>query len=115
MALRPQPVPPQTIQEINAKLKESTVKILGTTGAENTTVLVSDVVIPELTIEQQALIDAITPSIGPNGEWYVGNVSTGIMAANYLKSPDGSIWHPVAIDNTGKNVTYTKVYDPNNP
>lgn len=114
-SLNPVIVPPMTIEELNRKLQETTSKIMGVTGAGNVVVLVRDMVIPELTIEQQALLDAITPAIGADGQWWIGNVPTGIMAAGYVSSPDGKIWKLSGISNTGTNPTFTVVYDPMSP
>lgn len=111
--LRPIAVPPQTIEEITKKLTEATVKILGTSGPANTIVLVRDMIMPELTIAAQAMIDAITPGIAASGEWYIGDQPTGIMAGNFVKSPDGSVWTLTTINNDGTAPIFSKVYDPN--
>ena len=74
--------------------------------------LVRDVAIPELTIAQQAMIDAITPAVGADGQWYIGSQATGVMAGNFVHSPDGSVWSLSSIGNDGTRPTYVKVYDP---
>ena len=114
-SLNPRVVPPQTIQEINKMLTEATVKLLGTSGPSNLVTITRDLVIPELSIEQQAIADAITPAIGADGQWWIGNQPTGVMASGYVTSPDGSVWVLSGISNNGTNPTYSKVYDPNAP
>lgn len=114
-SLNPRVVPPQTIQEINKKLTEATVKLLGTSGPSNLVTITRDLVIPELSIEQQAIADAITPAIGADGQWWIGNQPTGVMASGYVTSPDGSVWVLSGISNNGTNPTYSKVFDPNAP
>lgn len=111
--LRPIVVPPQTIEEITRQLAEATAKIMGTYGSANSVILVRDMIMPQLSIPIQAAIDAITPSISAEGEWNIGENSTGVMAAGLVKSPDGSLWKLTGISNTGTSPTYTKVYDPN--
>lgn len=113
--LRPTSVPPETLAEMNQKLKEATARILGTTGVSNQVVLVRDMQIPELTIAEQAMIDAITPHIGADGQWYIGSQATGVMAGNYVTSPDGSVWSLNSISNDGTRPVYVKVFDPTNP
>lgn len=111
--LRPIVVPPQTIEDITAKLTEATVKILGTAGPANTIVLVRDMIMPELSIVAQAMIDSITPAVSAEGEWYIGDQPIGIMAGNFVRSPDGSVWTLTSINNDGTAPIFSKVYDPN--
>lgn len=114
-SLQPSVVPPMTIEEINKKLTDATAAILGTYGPSNLVVLTRDLVIPELTVEQQAMLDAITPAISADGQWWIGNTPTGIMAAGFARSPDGSTWQLTGVSNNGTNPIFTKVYDPSTP
>lgn len=113
--LRPISVPPLTLAEINQQLKDATVKILGTSGVSNQVVLARDIILGELTIQQQAIIDAITPAIGADGQWYIGATPTGIMAGGHVTSPDGSVWKLQSISNDGTRPVFVKVFDPANP
>ncbi len=110
--LNPVVVPPMTIAELNAKLREATAKVLGTSGPSNTVVLVRDMVMPELTIQQQALLDAITPTIAADGNWWIGATNTGINAAGLIKSPDGSTWKLSGVSDDGTTPVFTKILAP---
>lgn len=111
--LFPTVVPPETIEEMNEKLKDATAKIMGTSGPSNIVVLVRDMIMGNLTIEEQMLIDAITPHIGASGNWFIGATDTGVSSGGYVQSPDGKVWKVTSISNDGTKPIYSVVYDPN--